>query len=121
MRGLHSQWSADAIAGRATINYPPPSVGARGDSVRLSDLARTTAVGLALGGAAYAPLGLLDARAAGAITTNFNIPHVVFTINPELYIREYGAWCYPVENPVAVCIYLTPRYASSAPTTTYTD
>lgn len=65
-----------------------------GNRVRLSDLAKTAIVGAAVGGAAFAPLALLNTQSAGAIPENQI--SIVLTSNPEYYIHNDGALCTPL-------------------------
>jgi hypothetical protein len=67
----------------------------KGKAVRLSDLAKTAIVGATLGGAAFAPLALLNTQTAGA--TPENQIRLVLTTDPELYIHQDQALCVPLD------------------------
>ncbi len=75
--------------------------------MRLGDLAKTAMVGVTLGGAAFAPLALLNTQTAGA--TPQDQLRIITTTDPEIYIHDDFALCAPI-NPyfrTFVCVYVS--------------
>lgn len=80
--------------------------------MRFSDMAKTAAIGLAVGGSAYAPLALIDTQTAGAVPEKVQ---VVLTTDPEYYVHTDDALCLQVYNRTYVCVYELPGGGASQP------